>query len=115
MLSSTLRDLITVYNEQKTAGANDRTRTYTKAFTDRAAITFASGDQQFTAITEMQGKVNKIKVRYALGRYVETMVIQWHDDFYIINSIDPDPRRTYLYITATRAMPGTIKIAVVIP
>lgn len=113
MLSGTLRDQITVYAlTTGTASANERIRTYTKAFNDRAAISFTSGDPQFSTNTETIGKVNKFKVRFALGRYVETMVIFWRGDWYTIDSIEADSRRTYLYITGTRAMPGIIKLYV---
>lgn len=111
MLSSQLRDQITVYAEQTPENAaNKRNRSYREAFTDRAAISFSSGDNQFGTSTEMTGKVNKFKVRFALGRYVETMVIEWCGDYYNINAIEYDPRRTYLFITGTRAIRGAIDI-----
>ena len=66
--------------------------------------------QQWEKIIRPIGKIQKFKVRFALGRYVETMIILWRSDYYAINSIEADARKTYLYITATRVMPGTITI-----
>lgn len=112
MLSGQLRDLIAVYSESTTRNSvNEKVKTYTKSFDDRAAINFVSGERQIELGAEMIGKVQKFKVRFALSRYVETMVILWRGDYYLINSIEADARRTYLYITGTRAMPGTITLA----
>lgn len=111
MLAGELRDLITVYREIKTKNATNETiRTYSLGFHDRAAINFVSGARQVELGAEMIGKVNTMKVRYCPGRYVETMVILWRDDYYLINSIEADARRTYHFITGSRAMPGTITI-----
>lgn len=111
MIAAELRDQITVYSEIRTKDeANQVIRTYTKAFDDRAAITFMSGDKKLELGAALFEKIYKFKVRFALGRYNETMVISWRGDYYTINSIDPDNRRTYLIITGTRAMPGTIKV-----
>lgn len=116
MLSSSLRDQITVYTENAPGtDKNKRNRSYHLAFLDRAAISWQSADSTGGPATEMAGKVNKFKVRFALGRYLETMVILWRGDYYTINGIEADQRRTYLFITGTRAMPGTITITEPLP
>lgn len=111
MLSGSQRERIQVYSETRTKNeSNERVKTHAHAFYDRADINFVSGEKQLELGAEMIGKIQKFKVRFALGRYVETMVIFWRADYYAINSIEADARKTYLYITATRAMPGTITI-----
>ncbi len=111
MLPGSQRDRIQVFAETKIKNAvNERVSQHSHAFYDRAEINFVSGDRELVLGAEMVGKVNTFKVHFAVGRYVETMVILWRDDYYLINRIEADSRRTYLYITGTRAMPGTIKI-----
>lgn len=113
MLSSQLRDQITVYSPvANTSNKGQRNLNYRLAFTDRASISFASADRQFAEHAEVIGKVNRFKVRFCLGRYLETMIILWRGDYYTIDGIEADPRRTYHYITGTRAMRGTIEIVV---
>jgi len=111
MLSGSLREQIRVYTETRTKNeSNERVKTHAHTFYDRADVNFVSGEKQIELGAEMIGKIQKFKVRFALGRYVETMIILWRSDYYAINSIEADARKTYLYITATRVMPGTITI-----
>jgi len=112
MLSGSQRERIQVFAEIKTKNeSNQRVRTYEHAFYDRADVNFVSSEKQVEMGAAMIGKVQKFKVRFALGRYAESMVILWRDDYYTITSPEADARKTYLYITGTRAMQGTIKIA----
>lgn len=111
MLSGSLREQIRVYSEIKTKNdSNERVRTHTHAFYDRADVNFVSGERQIELGAEMIGKIQKFKVRFTLGRYVESMIILWRSDYYQINSIEADARKTYHYITGTRTMPGTVTI-----
>jgi hypothetical protein len=113
MLSSQLRERITVYSQvTSTTNKGQRNLNYRLAFYDRADISFESAANQFAANAEVIGKVNRFKVRFALGRYLETMIIFWRGDYYTITSPEADARKTYLYIKGTRAMPGTIEIIV---
>lgn len=111
MLASQLREQIEVFSESTTRNdSNERVRTYTHAFYDRADVNFVSSERQMELGAASISKVQKFKVRYKLGVYAESMVIKWRGDFYTIFSPEADARKTYLYITGTRAMPGTITI-----
>lgn len=111
MLAGQLREQIQVFAENITTNdTNERIRTYTHAFYDRADINFVSSERQMELGAASISKVQKFKVRFKLGVYLENMVIKWRGDYYTIFSPEADARKTYLYITGTRAMPGTITI-----
>ena len=111
MLAGQLREQIEVFSEKKTKNeTNERVRTYSHAFYDRADVNFVSSERQIELGAAMIGKVQKFKVRFKLGIYKDSHLIKWRDDFYTITSPEADARKTYLYITGTRAMPGTIKL-----
>lgn len=112
MLSGQLRERIEVFTET-TPGIdkNKRKRTYEHIFYDRAEYNFASAAREFSNSTEMAGKTARFKVRWKSGKYNETMVIAWNNDYYTINGIEIDRKRTFMFISVTRAMPGTIEIA----
>jgi len=113
MLSSQLRERIQVFAEHITKNeSNENVRTYQHAFYDRADVNFVSSERQMELGAAVIGKVQKFKVRFALGRYAESMVILWRDDYYTITSPEADARKTYLYITGVRAMAGTIEMYV---
>lgn len=111
MLSSQYRDLITVYAEQTPVSAsNKRNRQYKKAFDDRAEISFTGGAEQFGQNTEMIGKTQNFRVRFALGRYNEKQIILWRADYYNITALDYDRNRKFIKIQAARLMSGTFEI-----
>jgi hypothetical protein len=85
-------------------------RQYQHAFFDRADVNFVSSERQIELGAVQIGKVQKFKVRFKLGKYAENMIILWRGDYYTITSPEADARKTYLYITGTRTMPGTITI-----
>lgn len=111
MLAGQLRERIQVFSENYTYNeSNEKVRTYTPAFFDRADVNFVSSERQIELGAVQIGKVQKFKVRFKLGKYTESMIILWRGDYYTITSPEADARKTYLYITGTRAMPGTIEI-----
>lgn len=111
MLAGQLREQIEVFAETHTFNdSNEKVRKYTHAFYDRADVNFVSSERQIELGAAIIGKIQKFKVRFALGRYLESMIILWRGDYYTITSPESDARKTYLYITGTRTMPGTIDI-----
>lgn len=111
MLSGSQRERIEVLEETITKNeSNERVRKYQHAFFDRADVSFVSSERQMELGAAMIGKIQKFKVRFALNRYAESMVIVWRGDYYTIASPEADARKTYLYITGTRTMPGTIEL-----
>lgn len=111
MLSGQLRERIQVLAEISTKNeSNERVRQYQHAFYDRADVNFVSSERQIELGAVQIGKVQKFKVRFKLGKYTESMIIYWRGDYYTIASPEADARKTYLYITGTRTMPGTITL-----
>lgn len=111
MLASQLRERIQVLREIITKNESlERVRTYQHAFYDRADVNFVSSERQIELGAAMISKVQKFRVRFALGRYTDNMIIFWRGDYYTITSPEADARKTYLYITGTKAMSGTIEL-----
>jgi SPP1 family predicted phage head-tail adaptor len=111
MLASQFRDPITVYAEQTPVNpANKRNRQYKLAFTDRAEISFASGAEKYGQSTQMIGKTQNFRVRFALGRYNEKQIIEFRGDYYNIISLDYDRNRQFIKIQGERLMPGSFEI-----
>lgn len=103
MLSGTQRSRIAIYNKQTTASAsNARIVSYAFGFNIRANVQFVTGAETDTNGLQAEQITNRFKVYHRPARFNVDQIIQHAGAWYNIRSIEPDSRRGYLIIMATR-------------
>lgn len=111
MLAGNQRDKIDLYTVTLTDDRySQRKKSYQYSFSDRAEIFYKGGTETQVEAMGMITRSMDFKVRFALNRFAETMVIQWRGEYYNIRSIDPDRRRKYMILRTERIPADTINI-----
>lgn len=109
--SRILKDRIDVFNEETVKNDySEREKSYSYAFYDRAQALFTNAAESATNGLETANKTMRFKVRFHHTRYNERQLIKWRGDFYNIRGIDPDTDRVFMFLTAERTAPESLKI-----
>lgn len=116
MLAANQRDKIDIYTVTRTDDSySQRKKSYQYSFSDRAEIFYKGGTETQVEAMGMITRSMDFRVRFALGRYNETMIILWRGEYYNIRNIDPDRRRKYLILRTERIAADTITITTPTP
>lgn len=106
-----LKDRIDIYNETTALNDyNERERSYSYSFYDRAQVLFTNANEAQTNGLESPDKTMKFKVRFHLTRYNERQLIKWRGDYYNIRGINPDTDRVFMVLTGDRIPVDSLNI-----